>query len=114
MAISNIQSSSFNLADDVDIDNGTLRDPVKLLEVMNEKYHRQKTLYKETRDYYYKLNLFVFFLPLLIVQGVTTVLTHMASDKSLPNHESLKIVVAVLNGMSSVWAAAQLKLGLKN
>ena len=61
---------SFQLTDDVD-DGGDLsmQDPMKLLVQLNEKYHRQKTLYKMTRDYYYKLNLFVFYLPLLIVQG---------------------------------------------
>ncbi|XP_063716982.1 uncharacterized protein LOC134844295 isoform X3 [Symsagittifera roscoffensis] len=110
-----MESTNFQLTDDVD-DGGDLsmQDPMKLLVQLNEKYHRQKTLYKMTRDYYYKLNLFVFYLPLLIVQGLTTVLTHMSGRPVIPQHDKIKIIVAILNGMSSVWTAAQLKLGRWN
>ncbi|XP_075252808.1 uncharacterized protein LOC142344773 isoform X2 [Convolutriloba macropyga] len=108
---SQMRGQTFQLTEDVDVAS-TLQDPEKLLSQLNEKYHRQKVLYKETRNYYFKLNLWVFFLPLLVVQGMTTVLTHMSGNpKNAEWRDQLRIVVAVLNGASSVWTAAQLKLG---
>ena len=48
----------------------------------------------------------------VMVTGLTTVLTHMSGRPVIPQHDKIKIIVAILNGMSSVWTAAQLKLGL--
>ena len=59
---------SFALEDDI-LGESRVEDPLTLLEELNEKYKRQKNMYRDTRDFYFRLNLFVFYLPLLIVQG---------------------------------------------
>ncbi len=110
----------------------SLRDPMKILDELEDKYSRQKTIYRESKELYSKMNLFLFYLPVLIVQGqtfrlsmntigvkldslmiagITTVLTHVAILEHIDNHGALKVIVAVLNGFLSVWSAAQLKLG---
>ncbi|XP_063725572.1 uncharacterized protein LOC134853502 [Symsagittifera roscoffensis] len=106
----NVRNTHFQLGDDIS-DPSKIKDPLTLLEQLNEKYKRQKAMYRETRDYYFRLNLFVFYLPLLIVQGMTSVLTHSAMTTGKDDDNSMKLLVAVLNGVLSVWTAAQMKLG---
>ncbi|XP_063726455.1 uncharacterized protein LOC134854218 [Symsagittifera roscoffensis] len=106
-----VQNTSFQLVDDIDRNDCEIGDPVEMLDQMADKYKRQKDMYREARDYYFKLNLWVFYLPLLIVQGLTNVLTHTSIRPDFGYASEMRTTVAILNALVSVWTAAQLKLG---
>ena len=72
MAISHKQgvAPDFQLAANLKEDDETnLGDPKKLLQQLSDKYNAQKSMYMEARNYYFNLNLWVFYMPILVVQG---------------------------------------------
>ena len=55
----------------------------------------------------------VIFIKVLFFCGVavTTLFTYSAKCTDVENHGVFKVIVAILNALLTVWAAAQLKLG---
>ncbi|XP_075253176.1 uncharacterized protein LOC142344978 [Convolutriloba macropyga] len=107
----------------LDISSGdasdSLTDPEILLDDLARRYRCKKNMYRRASECYFNLNSFVFFFPILLLTGVATVLTHIATvmdsrrseaDKNAADVRTFAITVSCLSGVCLIWHSFQMRL----